>query len=152
MFLSQIFRQFRPNLRSLSKASLTSCLPLVTVDTPELKPRISTHYFQSTIVSTITRNANTSAKPFKILGLQQVAVGSTDAHSMNTLWVETLGLEKIGSYTSEKENVAEDILKLGTDENGSVSVEIDLMCPLDEEKSPKVNWYSFVKVRHWCLF
>jgi hypothetical protein len=26
------------------------------------------------------------------------------------------------------------------------------MCPLDEEKSPKVNWYSFVKVRHWCLF
>lgn len=93
--------------------------------------------FQTT---TTIRNANTlSARPFKILGLQQVAVGSTDAASMKKLWVETFGLEKIGSYASEKENVAEDILKVGTDENGSVSVEIDLMCPLDEDKSPKVH-------------
>jgi len=59
---------------------------------------------------------------------------------MQNLWVETFGLEKIGSFTSEKENVAEDILKLGSDENGSVSVEVDLMCPLDEEKSPKVSF------------
>ena len=80
-------------------------------------------------------------KPFKILGLQQIAVGSTDANAMTNLWVDVFGLTKIGSYTSETENVSEDILKLGSDDKYSVSVEVDLMCPLDEEKSPKVSRY-----------
>lgn len=80
-----------------------------------------------------------SSRPFQILGLQQVAIGSTDAKSLQELWMNVFGLEKIGDFISEKENVSEDIVKLGHDENGSVSVEIDLMCPLDEEKSPKVH-------------
>lgn len=80
-----------------------------------------------------------SSRPFQILGLQQVAIGSTDAKSLQKLWMNVFGLEKIGDFISEKENVSEDIVKLGHDENGSVSVEIDLMCPLDEEKSPKVH-------------
>jgi hypothetical protein len=97
------------------------------------------------------RNANTSPqRPFKILGLQQVAIGSTDAESMNSLWVDIFGLPKVGSYTSEKENVSEDILKLGSDGQDSVSVEVDLMRPLDEERSPKV--YSDVALSKLCSF
>ena len=37
--------------------------------------------------------------------------------------------------TLEKENVIEDIVKLGP---APYEVEIDLMCPFDVEKSPKV--------------
>ncbi len=40
------------------------------------------------------------------------------------------------AQVSEKENVDEDILKCGT---GAATVEIDLMQPLDINKSPKVH-------------
>ena len=137
MISPHTLRQIRPAFQSISNLATCRCLPLVAFAALESKSKMRTS-FQTT---TTIRNANTlSARPFKILGLQQVAVGSTDAASMKKLWVDTFGLEKIGSYASEKENVAEDILKVGTDENGSVSVEIDLMCPLDEDKSPKVNF------------
>lgn len=47
-----------------------------------------------------------------------------------------LGVPKIGTFTSERENVSEDILRLGA---GPLSVELDLMEPLDPLKSPKVH-------------
>jgi hypothetical protein len=90
-------------------------------------------------------STTTTIRPFKILGLQQVAVGSTDTSSLKRLWLDVLGLEKIGEYSSQQENVIEDILKLGNDSSSSskkgpsVSVEIDLMCPIDENRSPKVR-------------
>jgi len=77
-----------------------------------------------------------SARPFKILGIQQIAVGGLDKDKLRTLWVDTLGLTLDGNYRSEKENVDEDIAFLG---QGAHRVEVDLMQPLDPERSPKVH-------------
>lgn len=88
----------------------------------------------------IVRNkSKAKVKPFSIIGLQQIAVGDTDSKAMTNLWVDIFGLAKVGDFTSDKENVSEDILKLGSDNGNSVSVEVDLMCPLKEDKSPKVH-------------
>ncbi len=75
-------------------------------------------------------------RPFRILGLQQIAIGGTDLDALRTLWVDALGLEKVGEYTSETENVREDILRLGV---GPGAVEVDLMQPLDPEARPRVH-------------
>jgi lactoylglutathione lyase len=75
-------------------------------------------------------------RPFRILGLQQIAVGATDKHKLRKLWVETLGLELTGNYESERENVDEDIATLG---KGAARVEIDLMQPIDPSKRPAVH-------------
>ena len=77
-----------------------------------------------------------SERPFRILGLQQIAVGGTDKGALAQLWVEIFGLAVAGTYKSEKENVDEDILRLGS---GPHAVEVDIMQPIDPEKSPKVH-------------
>lgn len=77
-----------------------------------------------------------SDKPFKILGLQQIAVGGLDLEALRGLWVDTLGVTKVGDFESVSENVREDILQLGT---GPHAVEIDLMQPLDPDGRPKVH-------------
>ena len=94
---------------------------------------ISTSFQRSSTSSTTQ-----SARPFKVLGLQQVAIGSTDKSSLSNLWCNIFGVQQIGSYKSEKENVDEDILLLG--KSGSpYSVEVDLMMPINPDKSPKVH-------------
>ncbi|MDX2378379.1 MAG: VOC family protein [Acidimicrobiia bacterium] len=75
-------------------------------------------------------------RPFRVLGIQQVAIGGLDKTDLAGLWSGLLGIEKVGDYMSESENVAEDILRLG---DGPHAVEIDLMQPLDPERSPKVH-------------
>ncbi|MCB9913956.1 MAG: VOC family protein [Planctomycetes bacterium] len=67
-------------------------------------------------------------RPFRILGLQQIALGASDKSRLRKLWVELLGLEVVGAYRSETENVDEDIAVLG---RGAARVEVDLMQPLD---------------------
>lgn len=76
------------------------------------------------------------SRPFRILGLQQIAVGSTNKSALRKLWVDTLGLSVVGNYKNEKENVDEDIAVLG---KGAAKVEVDLMQPIDPEKRPKVH-------------
>ena len=73
-----------------------------------------------------------STRPFRILGVQQIAIGGPSKDALRTLWVDKLGLTAKGSYRSERENVDEDILEIA-------GVEIDLMQPIDPEKSPKVH-------------
>ena len=75
-------------------------------------------------------------RPFKVLGIQQVAVGGPDKSRLRTLWVDTLGLEIEGQFRSEAENVDEDIAALG---RGPFRVEVDLMQPLDPERKPSVH-------------
>jgi len=75
-------------------------------------------------------------RPFKVLGIQQVAVGGPDKSRLRTLWVDTLGLEIEGQFRSEAENVDEDIAALGS---GPFRVEVDLMQPLDPERKPSVH-------------
>ena len=95
-----------------------------------LIPRISS-------LRTLASTTQTS-RPFKILGLQQIAIGSLDKSSLSHLWTNIFGIPKIGNYKSEKENVDEDILVLGK-EGSPLAVEVDLMMPIDAEKSPKVH-------------
>ncbi|EMY71884.1 VOC family protein [Leptospira vanthielii] len=75
-------------------------------------------------------------RPFKVLGIQQVAIGGESKEKLSKFWVDIMGLTKVSDYKSEKENVNEDILSMG---NGPFKVEIDLMQPIDPNKSPKVH-------------
>ena len=77
-----------------------------------------------------------SDRPFKVLGIQQIAVGGPDKARLRTLWVDTLGLDLTGTYRSESENVDEDIAVTGS---GPFRVEVDLMQPLDPDRKPQVN-------------
>jgi len=77
-----------------------------------------------------------SARPFRVLGLQQVAVGGLHKSRLRHLWIDTLGLEPAGSFRSESENVDEDIAALGS---GPLKVEVDLMQPIDASKKPAVQ-------------
>ncbi len=79
---------------------------------------------------------STTQRPFKVLGIQQVAIGGTDKQRMKTLWVDMLGLEQTGTFQSERENVDEDILAMG---KGAFRVEVDIMQPLDIDKKPAVH-------------
>ncbi len=75
-------------------------------------------------------------RPFKVLGIQQVAIGGTDKGTLRRLWVDMLGLVQTGSFRSERENVDEDILAMG---RGAHRVEVDLMQPLDAAGKPAVH-------------
>ena len=75
-------------------------------------------------------------RPFKVLGIQQIAVGGLDKSRLRRLWVETLGLETVGDFLSERENVDEDITVMGA---GPFRVEVDLMQPLDPDQRPAVH-------------
>ena len=75
-------------------------------------------------------------RPFRILGLQQIAVGAADKQRLRRLWVDVLGITPTGNYRSEAENVDEDIAVVGT---GAARVEIDLMQPIDPAARPAVH-------------
>jgi lactoylglutathione lyase len=85
-------------------------------------------------------------RPFKVLGVQQIAVGALDKAGLRTLWVDTLGLSLEGHFHSERENVDEDIAVLG---RGPFKVEIDLMQPVDAERSPKVHKPALNHIGLW---
>ena len=75
-------------------------------------------------------------RPFKVLGIQQIAIGGTDKTRLQTLWIDMLGLEMTATFKSERENVDEDICTMG---RGATRVEVDLMQPLDPDKKPAVH-------------
>ena len=75
-------------------------------------------------------------RPFRILGIQQVAIGGESKDQLRRLWVDLLGLEVTGSFRSERENVDEDICALG---RGPSRVEVDLMEPIDPDRKPAVQ-------------
>ncbi|MGE0872566.1 MAG: VOC family protein [Kofleriaceae bacterium] len=75
-------------------------------------------------------------RPFRVLGIQQIAIGGESKAALAELWVDLFGIPKIGTFRSERENVDEDILAIGA---GPTKVEIDLMQPIDPAKSPKVH-------------
>jgi len=76
------------------------------------------------------------ARPFRILGLQQIAVGGPSKARLRALWVDCLGLAVEGTFRSERENVDEDIAVAG---HGAARVEVDLMEPIDPAKKPAVH-------------
>jgi lactoylglutathione lyase len=87
-----------------------------------------------------------STRPFKVLGIQQIAIGATDKHRLQKLWVDLFGLEVTGTYKSDRENVDEDICAIGS---GPFKVEVDLMQPLDPDKKPAVHATPLNHVGLW---
>jgi len=85
-------------------------------------------------------------KPFRILGLQQVAIGGADKQRLRALWVDLLGLPVTGHFVSERENVDEDICTLGS---GPLAVEVDLMQPVDPDKKPAVQTTPLNHIGLW---
>ncbi len=77
-----------------------------------------------------------SERPFRALGIQQIALGGPDKARMRRLWVDLFGLPVTGTFRSERENVDEDICALGA---GLLRVEVDLMQPIDPKKKPAVH-------------
>ena len=75
-------------------------------------------------------------RPFKVLGIQQIAIGGPSKERLKKLWVDMFGLAVTGNYVSERENVDEDITQMGS---GPFKVEVDLMQPLDAAKKPAVH-------------
>jgi lactoylglutathione lyase len=87
-----------------------------------------------------------SARPFRVLGVQQIALGHTDKQRLLELWVGLLGLSVSGQYRSEAENVDEDIALLGS---GGHAVELDLMQPIDASRSPRVHEPALNHIGLW---
>lgn len=75
-------------------------------------------------------------RPFRVLGVQQIAIGGPDKTVLRRLWVDLLGLLPQSEFRSERENVDEDVCVAGV---GPFAVEVDLMQPIDIEKKPKVH-------------
>lgn len=71
-------------------------------------------------------------RPFRVLGVQQIAIGGPSKAALRALWIDLLGVAPVGAFRSERENVDEDILSLA-------GVEIDLMEPIDPAVSPRVH-------------
>lgn len=87
-----------------------------------------------------------SQRPFKVLGIQQIAIGAPSKDRLRTLWVDMLGLEVTGNFVSERENVDEDICAIGS---GPFKVEVDLMQPLSMDKKPAVHTTPLNHVGLW---
>ena len=87
-----------------------------------------------------------TTRPFRILGLQQVAIGGLDKGPLRRLWVDMLGLSPQGTYRSERENVDEDIVVAGA---GPFRVEVDLMQPVDPNGKPRVHEPALNHVGLW---
>jgi len=85
-------------------------------------------------------------RPFKVLGIQQIAVGSPDKTKLRTLWVDALGLNLSGDFQSVAENVDEDIAVIGS---GPFKVEVDLMQPLDADSKPSVQSPALNHIGLW---
>ncbi len=85
-------------------------------------------------------------RPFKVLGIQQIAIGGPSKEKLRTLWVDMFGLEVTGNFVSERENVDEDICAMGS---GPFKVEVDLMQPVDPEKKPAVHATPLNHVGLW---
>ena len=85
-------------------------------------------------------------KPFRILGIQQIAIGGPDKQRLKSLWVDMLGLTVKSTFVSERENVDEDICAIG---HGVHEIEVDLMQPIDPNKKPAVHSTPLNHVGLW---
>jgi len=86
------------------------------------------------------------SKPFRILGIQQIAIGSESKDRLRKLWIDLLGFEYLSTFVSERENVDEDICAIGS---GAHQVEVDLMQPFDIDKKPAVHQTPLNHIGLW---
>ena len=87
-----------------------------------------------------------SDRPFRVLGVQQIAVGAREKTALRRLWIDLLGLAPKGNVRIESENVDEDIAEAGV---GPFAVEVDLMQPIDPDARPRVHEPALNHVGLW---
>jgi lactoylglutathione lyase len=87
-----------------------------------------------------------TTRPFKVLGIQQIAIGGPSKAALRMLWVDKFGLEVTGTFRSERENVDEDICAIGS---GPFKVEVDLMEPIDPHGKPAVHTTPLNHIGLW---
>ena len=114
------------SVASASLAMLVGRLSLLASAATRMPKNQFRHSLSSTAATT---------RPFKILGVQQIAIGCAEKGPLNALWKGIFGFEAYANKRMEGENVDEDILKLGP---APFDVEVDLMTPINPEGSPKV--------------
>lgn len=85
-------------------------------------------------------------RPFKVIGIQQIAIGGEDKEKLARFWIDIMGLEKVKTFKSVMENVDEDVLKIG---KGPHAIEVDIMQPVDIEKKPRVHEPKLNHVGLW---
>jgi lactoylglutathione lyase len=85
-------------------------------------------------------------RPFRILGVQQIAIGGQSKDRLRVLWVDLLGLPVTGHFRSQRENVDEDICTIGS---GDAAVEVDLMQPIDPHAKPAVHTTPLNHIGLW---
>ncbi|MBN1597069.1 MAG: VOC family protein [Bacteroidales bacterium] len=85
-------------------------------------------------------------RPFKVLGIQQIAIGGEDKSKLARFWVDIMGLAQVKTFKSESENVDEDVLRIG---EGVHSTEVDIMQPLDFDKKPRVDQPKLNHIGLW---
>ena len=85
-------------------------------------------------------------RPFRILGVQQIAIGGPSKAALRALWIDLLGVAQTGTYRSERENVDEDICAIG---RGAYKVEVDLMEPIDPNGKPAVHTTPLNHIGLW---
>lgn len=84
--------------------------------------------------------------PFRVLGVQQIAIGAADRTALRPLWVDLFGLTSVSTFRSDSENVDEEILRIG---EGPTAIEVDLMQPLDPGRSPRVDTPALNHIGLW---
>jgi hypothetical protein len=55
---------------------------------------------------------SSAARPFRVLGIQQIAIGGLDKSALTKFWVNTMGIEKVGEYKAEVRLFFEDVFPL----------------------------------------
>ena len=85
-------------------------------------------------------------RPFRVLGVQQVALGSLDRQALEVLWQGCFGLTPQGVFRSAAENVDEAVFSLG---RGLGRVEFDLMMPIDPQARPTTHTPALHHVGLW---
>lgn len=93
-----------------------------------------------------------TALPYRVLGVQQVAIGGLDKGALSALWTGLLGCRRLRAFQSPTENVDEDVCLLGPAgprASPLAVTEIDLMQPLDAERSPKVHVPALNHIGLW---
>jgi lactoylglutathione lyase len=81
-----------------------------------------------------------------VLGIQQIAIGGRSKAALRGLWVDLLGADSVGSYRNDRDNVDEDVVSVG---DSVAQVEIDLMQPIDPDRSPKVHEPALNHIGLW---
>ncbi|MFO0566477.1 MAG: VOC family protein [Polyangiaceae bacterium] len=85
-------------------------------------------------------------RPFRVLGVQQIAIGGRDKSALRHLWTDVFGLTRVAEKRMERENVDEDIVEAGV---GPFRVEVDLMQPIDPDKKPAVHEVPLNHIGLW---